>query len=174
MLTKEQRAALPKKPANRAEMDSFNYLSACLTDMLEAQKTLEKRARMVPGGWRNLRMMTAVLENFLTDMLGTFEADKLRQIQRTSKSVRHKLVFSKAVIDEGEQFLIAMDDLGYLVSAAVSGQCKICMGSPAECRQCQLGKVLDGVSFVTRGDRGWWEVFEQAERRDIGAEDTCD
>lgn len=163
------RPPLPIKASNRAEMDSFNYLTACLTDLAIAQETMEKRVRLIPGGWRNLRMITSVLKNLLVDIKHTFPPEKRAQIQRTAQRMRHKLVIGPQVFTDDREYVISDQDMGVLTLAA-SRQCQLCMGTPAECKQCELGKTLDSTSFISRGDRAWWEVFERAARVDIGVE----
>ena len=50
MLKKEDRKALPKKRANRAEIDAFYYLAAARSGVMTAEENLKTRAKMVPGG----------------------------------------------------------------------------------------------------------------------------
>lgn len=96
-------------------------------------------------------------------MMGTFEPEKAAQIVRMSQSLRVKLEFARQVVRENDMILVDMDELGVLITAA-RGQCQLGMCAPEECRKCQLGKVLDNLSFVSREDRAWWEVFEKLER----------
>lgn len=168
MLTDEQRANLPTKPANRAEIDAYNFLCASLTDLLEAQETMEKRAKLIPGGWRNLRMISAVLENLLRDLKCTFPREKRAQIQRTAQRMRHKLVIGPQVYTDEDEYVFGAHDMGVLTYAA-SRQCQLCMGTAADCKQCELGQTLDATSFISREERAWWEVFDRAARVDIGA-----
>lgn len=161
---------LPTKPANRAEVDGFNYLSACVTDLEFAQEHMEKRIRLIPDGWREFRMIQARLEQLVKIMVMTFEPEKQMQIWRTSRVMRHKLIYAPEVVREKDKFLIPSDDLGMLITAAGEA-CKMRMCTAAECNKCKLAKTLDGYSFVTRGKhRAWWEVFSaasQAESDDV-------
>ena len=56
-MTPEERKNLPKKRANRNEVDTFYLLCASLSAMMSGEEHLERRARLIPGGWRDLRMM---------------------------------------------------------------------------------------------------------------------
>ena len=171
-MTPEERKNLPKKRANRNEVDTYYLLCASLSAMMSGEAHLEKRARLIPGGWRDLRMMRARLENLVLDMLATFEPDKQRHIGRQMQNLRLKTVFGPEAAKDPEMFMLQIEDVGVLVRAATQGICKINMCPQAECARCQLGKVLDRCSFVTRCDRAWWEVFEQANYRDVGMEDA--
>ena len=50
MMTGEQIMALPKKKANRAEVDAMYYMAAYAKKMGDIQGDIEKRARLIPGG----------------------------------------------------------------------------------------------------------------------------
>lgn len=170
-MTPEERKNLPKKRANRNEIDTFYLLCAALSALMSGEEHLESRARLMPGGWRNLRMMRSQLENFVLSMLNTFEPDKQRHIGKQMRYLRLKTVFGPEAAKDPEMFMLPIEDVGVLVHAATQ-ECKLHMCPPADCVRCQLGRVLDRCSFVTRGDRAWWEVFEQANHRDVGMEDA--
>lgn len=169
MLTDEQRAKIKTMPTNRAQIDDYNFLKACEFDLQEAQKTLKKRVQLIPGGWRDLRMITKVLEKLNSNMELTFEPEKREHIKRNADRCRHKLIFGPQATPANDDYLMSKQDMGVLVCTA-SKQCGLCMGEPNDCKQCQLGKTLDRVSFVSRQNRAWWEVFAACERKDIGVD----
>lgn len=170
-MTPEERKNLPKKRANRDEIDAFYLLSAALSALMSGEEYLESRAKLMPGGWRDLRMLRSRLENFVLSMLNTFEVDKQRHIGRQMQYLKLKTVFGPEAAKDPEMFMLPIEDVGLLVHAATQ-ECKLHMCSKGDCSRCQLGRVLDRCSFVTRGDRAWWEVFEQANHRDVGMEDA--
>lgn len=183
-MTPEERKNLPKKRANRKEIDAFYGLAACLSFLMDAagddecddeQKVpgaLEDRAHLIPGGWRDLCLIRSKTKNLVRCMIHTFEPDKQRNIAKQMNHLRIKTVFGPEAAKDPEMFMLPIEDVGVLVRAATQGICKINMCPQAECARCQLGKVLDRCSFVTRCDRAWWEVFEQANYRDVGMEDA--
>lgn len=169
-MTPDERKALPKKRANRDEIDAFYLLSAALSTTASAEEILEKRARMIPGGWRDLRMIRARLENLVLCLLNTFEPEKQRNIGKQMQHMRLKTLFAPEASKDPEMFMLPTEDLGILIRAATEA-CKERMCTAGECPRCPLGRVLDMASFVSRGDRAWWQVFEQATRWDVGMED---
>jgi len=169
MRTIEQRRALPKKHANRKEIDTFYLLAAALSALLSAEEDLKKRAELIPGGWRDLRMIRTRAEYLLCDILHTFEPDKQRSIDKQMKHLRLKTVFGPEAHKDPEMFMLPINDLALLIHAATQ-ECKLLMCPSGDCARCRLGKALDSASFVTRGDRAWWEVFEQAKTKDVGME----
>lgn len=170
MLTLEQRRALPTRKSNRKNIDAFYMLAAGLNSLLVAADDLEPHIRLIPNGWRDLKMMISRWENLALCMVHTFEPEKQRSIEKQMKHLRVKTVFGPEASKDPELFLLPIDDLALLIHAATQ-ECKLYMCPSGECARCRLGKVLDRTSFVSRGDRAWWEVFEQATRKDVGMED---
>lgn len=168
MMTKEEARALPKKAANRAEVDAYYMLDAFRQKLHKIAPDIEKRAHLVPGGWRDIRLMQSKMDNLMLGLSGTFEPEKAQQIVRMGQSVQVKLEFNRAVVRENDMMLVDMDELGVLIQAARQ-ECKLRMCEPQECRKCQLGKVLDKLSWVSRDGRAWWEVFSML---DAGGEAT--
>lgn len=50
MMTDEEILALPKKTANRAEVDAYYYMDAFYDAMGRIKGDMEKRLKMLPGG----------------------------------------------------------------------------------------------------------------------------
>ncbi|MBQ7885514.1 MAG: hypothetical protein IJ313_01320 [Clostridia bacterium] len=165
MMTDEQILALPKKAANRAEVDAMYYLGAFAKQLQQIAGDIEKRCHMVPGGWRDLKMIIKKTDGLIRMLGGTFEPEKARQIRRMGQSLRVKLEFNRQVVRENDMILVDMDELGVLIVAA-SQECKLRMCEPSECRKCQLGRTLDKLSWVSRDGRAWWEVFEAKMREE--------
>lgn len=170
-MTSEERRNLPKKRAKREEVDTFYLVAASLSALVTAQEQLEARTRLIPGGWRDLRMLVSRLQNLMLCLLSTFEPEKQQSIRRQMKHIRLKTVFAPEASKEPDMLMIQIEDLGVLLHAA-SQECKLHMCPSGDCAQCQLGKVLGRTSYVSRGDRAWWEIFEQASRTDAGEEDA--
>ena len=93
----------------------------------------------------------------------TFDEKKRAQIDRQMRNMRMRVVFGPEASREPESIIITTDDLAVLLCAA-GESCKMRMCKPGECNACQLGKVLDRCSFVTRENRAWWEVIEGARK----------
>lgn len=185
MLTKEQRLALPKKRANRQEIDAYYALYAAMSCLVDAagdkddkdengqmiKGVLADRAKLIPRGYNRLRFIEVMLKHLLGDMFHTFEPEKQRSISKQMEYLRIKTVFGPQATRDPEMFLMPTVELGLLVTAATEA-CKVRMCRASECRQCQLGKVLDSTSFVTRGDKAWWEVFEKSWRGEDASEEA--
>ncbi len=169
MLTLEQKRALPKRKINRKQMDAFYILTAGLNSLLVAVDDLEPNIRLIPNGWRDLKMICSRMEQLCQCTLHTFEPEKQRSVSKQMQHMRIKTVFAPEAHRDPEMFMLPTDDLALLIHAATQ-ECKLYMCPSGECAMCRLGKVLDSTSFVSRGNRAWWEVFEQATRKDVGME----
>lgn len=169
MLTPEERRALPKKRSNRREIDAFYLLAAATSAVLTCEIDLEARAKLIPGGWRDIRLLRSKMEGLMQCLVHTFEPDKQRNIAKQMQYLHIKTTFGPEASKDPEMFMLPTEDLALLIHAATQ-ECKLLMCPSGDCARCRLGKVLDSASFVSRGDRAWWEVFEQAKRRDVGME----
>ena len=153
--------SLPVKRANRFEMDAFYKLCAMRNTLGMAKGDLEGRARMIPGGWRDLCASYALTGNLVSHMLLTFEAQKRPYIVRQMENSRIRVLFAREATHDPETVIMDIEDLAVLTYYGYE-HCKVCMGKPDECSRCQLGKVLDKGSFESRGNRSWWEVINGA------------
>lgn len=170
MMTDEEILALPKKAANRREVDGYYYMDAYCDKLSEIEQDMEKRCKLVPGAWRELRLIRALTEKWLRVIGGTFEEQKAQQMKRMGRNLHVELKFNLArPARDKDLMLVEMEELGTLIVAA-NQECKLRMCAPGDCHRCQLGKVFDALSWVSRGNRAWWEVFEEKAREGTGNE----
>lgn len=163
MIHKYKAGDLPTKPANRMETDTFYRIVSSLNSLLLAQDDLKARAHLIPGGWRDLRACMALMEKLVHNLLQTFDEKKRGQIARQMKHMRIRVTFGPEASREPEMVMMDVEDLAVMLHAA-SGECRLRMCMPNECSRCDLGQVIDRCSFVSRGNRAWWEVIEAARR----------
>jgi hypothetical protein len=157
-MTDAEIMSLPKKTANRAEVDAYYYLAAAQRTLARAERDMEKRIRMLPNGWRDFRLVQSRMGDLVRMIGGTFEPEKARQIARMGQTVQLKLEFNRQAVREKEMMLIETEEACALITAAQEA-CKLRMCDPQECRKCELGRVMDRLSWLSRGNRAWWEVF---------------
>lgn len=170
-LTDEQKRKVGTARANRRQMDAYYGLCAALSCLVDAagdkdeeiSGVLVERARLIPGGLRDLRCAETLVKQLAQNLLLTFERDKRGNIRRQVHHLRIKTVYGAEAHKDPEVILLPTQDLALLVSAATEA-CRLRMCGAGECSRCRLGKVLDTASYVSRGNRAWWEVFDQATR----------
>lgn len=149
-------------PANWEEIEAMTKLMACASEVEYMQETLKARLQAcTAGGWRDLRMITAVMLSLVRRLAATLPDVKKRTIAKNMASVRIKLVYGPQAAKDKDVRLLMADDLGVIICAAAE-QCKLCMGTAKQCRQCQLGRALDSAAWFDRQDSAWWEVFSKS------------
>lgn len=158
MLSVEEAAKVPKKKANRGEIDSYYYLDAFMCKMKWIKECMEKRAKLVPGVWRDICLIENKLDSVLKWTGATFEPEKARQLKRMGQSMHVELKFNTSVVRDKDMILLDSNELATIVTAATQ-HCKIQMCEPHECNKCDLGRTIDNLSWISRENRAWWEVF---------------
>lgn len=153
---------IPVLPARQQEVDAYNDLNAALSSILYAKEPIRRRVQLIPNGWRDLCMIAKRLEKLSGDLICTFEQQKRLQIYKTAKYARLKYIVAPEAARDPETHLILSEDLGMIIHAAME-HCKICMGTDAQCKKCQLGRALDRTSYVSREGKGWWEIAAERE-----------
>lgn len=162
--------SIKTKPSNRAEIDEYKFLYVFGQDLKETKKVMEKRVRLIPGGWRDLCMIQSAVERLAQKLLLTYEPDKRRKLDIDARSVYCKLCIGPQASASQEIFVTEEKDMKVIMCAAAEN-CKLCLEeSGARCGQCKLGKALDNTSFISRQDRTWRDVFSTAYAHDIGKE----
>ena len=155
---------ITERPLNRVEIDAYNDLTACTSQLIWGSEPLEKRLKEnTKTGWRDLRLAISRLSAVIQMIGDTIPMEKRRQLRRTAEHCRVKLIYGPEAAKDPEMHLIRTEDFGVIMYAALE-QCQICMGSGDQCRTCQLGKALDRTSWVSRGSKAWWQVFAEADR----------
>lgn len=118
----------------------------------------EARVRLIPGGWRDLKLIRAKLQR-LVDMLPcTIPREKqiafVRTAQRTKFCIMQGPLAAKPKPNEEE--VVTMRQLDALVMAAYEGKCLMCVDG--QCGRCELGKTLDAIVVTDRADGSWSQI----------------
>lgn len=144
----KEKLPLPRMRLRPEEMDSIVFLLCTVTRLKEIQQVMEKRLRTIPNGWRNIRMMEAVLDKMTDSLLDTVPLDKLLTLDALRPDIRVHITYSRQ-IGRGKDDVtgITTADLNLLTAAAHDGNCKICDGN---CDRCTLGKVFDRFLHTQR------------------------
>ncbi len=146
---------IPTIRANKEHVNSALGLMACLQELKQAEQ-MKKRFQAIPHGWRDLRMLEAVLSNLIDDVLQTFPVEKLVSMQRMLPHMKYKLQCGATASKlNDDECIIAEKDLDTLTAYAHE-QCKLCVEE--NCNRCPLGKVLDGIVCDDRDGRSWANI----------------
>lgn len=151
---------IPVIRSNKEEINCAFGLLASLQEMKKAEKTMERRFRAIPYGWRNIRMVESVLGKLIDDLLQTYPIEKLCSMQRMMPHMTFRLHcgVSASKMNEDE-CIVAEKDLDTL-SVFAHEQCKLCIEQ--NCDRCKLGKVLDSIITDDRDGRSWANIDIEA------------
>ena len=151
------------KNMNRAEADAVNSCMAALDRLRASEEALEMRLRScLPYGWRDWRMVNAVLTRLVHDIVQSAPEEKRRQVKKHAEHCRVKMVYGLEAARDPEMHLILTEDFGVILQAT-SEQCRLCMGPAEDCQRCMLGGALDRASYRSREGQAWWQVFAEVE-----------
>lgn len=153
---------LPTIRANSKELDQIFTMFAAAQELEHTEKTMERRVRAIPNGWRNLRLCRTLLDQLVVDMVGTLQPEKIAAMKRMLPRVKFKVICGpNATRVEEDEVVLTTKDLDVLVHYAHEANCKMCLDG--NCKQCKLGKTFDGMMTYDRND-GSWSTIDIDER----------
>lgn len=148
-----------KIPTFRANNDDVRLafgMIAGLQEMKKAEKTMERRFRAIPNGWRNLRMIESVYSKLIDDVLQTYPIEKLLSMDRMMPHMKYKVTCGVQASKMNEdECIITETNLNRLCIAAHE-QCKLCVDQ--NCKRCKLGKTLDSILCYDRDGSSWANI----------------
>ena len=154
----EKKARSPTITRLRAdETDSVFALYACLQEIDKAKKSMEKRFRTIPGGWRDISMLRSVLSKLIDRILETVPSDKLVSLSKNMRYMSYRVYFVRPVTLPHDEVVVTGDDLATLTQYAHEYSCTAC---DKDCNKCELGKALDHVMIQCRKHNESWSWID--------------
>ena len=140
-MSKQKTTLLPVMKSRQEEIDSIVFMMCAVKRFREAQQVMEKRLHMVKNGWRDIRMLTSVLDKLVDRLTDTLPPEKNDTLGMLLPDTRVHITYTRQ-IGMGKDHIsgIATKDLDMLADAAHDAVCKLCDGN---CDRCDLGKVFD-------------------------------
>lgn len=137
-----------KMPLTGREYAALQSFFAAVSNMQVLLPILEKRAKLVPGLWRDLRLIQAKTEAALPEILRTVPANKLRQI---NAELEHVALYVKVEApgirtrkSEGFSYT-PTDTLNDLLNYVCEHECMLCDRTAAESRKCEIRRMIEGA-----------------------------
>ena len=152
-------APAPELPIVRVNSDSIQRLYslfAAAQCLGELEATEEKRIRVIPGGWRDLRLCHTLLDKLAKNMKYTMPPEKRARVDSMAPRMRFRTWCGhEAIKTTPEEVVVAEKELDVLVEYAWN-ECSMCIEQ--RCSQCRLGKVFDGVMDYDRNGDSWADI----------------
>ena len=134
-------------PLSGKEYAALQTMFATVSTLSVLMPVLEKRARMVPGLWRDLRLIQAKVDTAMEGILRTVPAEKLRHIRADISNVQ---LYIKV---EPPGLRRKVDGFSYtptpvlneLLSYVCEHECMMCDKSAKEARKCEIRRMIEGA-----------------------------
>ena len=106
---------------------------------------LEKRLKLIKGGWRDARLLMMLSEKLLRGILGTIPQKKLRMIQKELESTTCEITVRNTVAPlKKEAFTYVEEEaLERITDRAMQMECLLCDKCGKDARNCQLRKDIE-------------------------------
>lgn len=136
-----------RKHLTKNEYTALQQLFGTVSAFLTQLKYIEKRAKMVPNLWRNLRMIQSVAYSSLEQILETVPTKKLMMLQQELKKTKVTVSVDRDVTGKKQQEFcyVPEKELVRTVSRVINWECTFCEKSPAERKKCQIRKDLEAI-----------------------------
>lgn len=148
---------VPEQRIREVELhDLFKLYAAWdAVEKVQEDSFFVNRVKSIPNGWRDLRMLRAILEKLVNAIMWTIPAEKVEGVARTVQRMRYSITQGKAATrpDDNREQIVNAWEIDALVHAAHQYRCRLCDG--ANCGQCQLGKALDNLVAYDRNGGSW-------------------
>ena len=133
----------------RYPMDIREYSALCMfvgtVHALEAHREeLKDRLKLIPGGWRDMQLITTLADKLFKNVLGTVPVKKLKTMQRELPHMICETKINPALKNQHlDDVIIGLDALKKIVDRAMSIDCWACDKNKCDGRKCDLFKDVD-------------------------------
>lgn len=152
----EYLANVPEQRVRECELhDLFKLYAAWdAVEKVQEDSFFVKRVKSIQNGWRDLRMLRAILEKLVNAIMWTIPAEKVEGVARTATRMRYSITQGKAVTrpNENKEQIVSARELDALIKAAHENKCRLC---DEDCNRCELGKALDNLVAIDRNGGSW-------------------
>ena len=137
-----------RKPLSGREYAALQSLFAAVSHLQVLLPVLEKRAKMIPNCWRDMRLVCTLVDKITNEIVTTVPYEKLRHV---SADIRHVKLYVK-VEPPG---LKSMDTEGFsytptktlnnLLGYVCEHECMMCDKTPTEARKYPVRHMIDSA-----------------------------
>lgn len=134
-----------RPPLSRSEYRALRQLFGVVDAWDEEGSLLKKRLDLIPGGWRDAKMLMSVSGKLLRKILETVPREKLLMIKKELNSTTCEVSVRNTVAPvEKEAFTYVEEKAMERVTAkAMESECLFCEKRGREAKRCQLRKDIE-------------------------------
>lgn len=150
--------SVERVPLSGREYYALRELFAAVDGFSRNAQALEKRVRMIPNGYRDLRMLQSVSAKLMRDILETVPVKKLIQIRRELENsemiLRVKPVNPKKNEYDDNLTYVPQQALERICRKAIELECFCCEKKDREAKKCQLRKDIQDTYMFDYPNNG--------------------
>lgn len=127
---------------NAKEIHGVEFLAALSGQMDKNCRILKPRLQAIPNGWRQYRLIESTLHKLLGDMYQTMTVKSLQRIQNMMRHGEVKINIAPIERHALGYVTVHEKDLALIVTAAMQGECAMCIKDGDDVKKCQMRKAL--------------------------------
>ena len=140
-------------PMSGREFSAYRCLIVAVNELDVCIDALKDRLKLIPGGWRDMRMLSTVSYKLFNALAETIPSRKLRAIQAEIQNCEIRLVVRgadrsmlKSVVYIDEQPFIR------LMNHVISQECWCCEKCGKEAKKCEIRQLVTDVLHYDSSD----------------------
>lgn len=130
-------------PLTGREWQALRCLIVALNELDVCNEQLRDRCSLIPGGWRDLRLMLRLAEKLWDSITKTIPDKKLRVISEEIKHCHISLVVEGAS-SVADKSVVWMDESAYvhMMDRIIGQECWCCERTGKDVKRCEIKKLI--------------------------------
>lgn len=131
----------PIVEVNARELYHIEFIAGLDCQLINAEKYLETRLKLVPDAWRQYRIARAAVQKTLVALYQTVPIKTLRHMQNLC-TYGEVIIKPRGATPTNDVQIVPTPELKLLINKVIENECAMCVKSYAEQRGCKLRKAL--------------------------------
>lgn len=135
-------------PLSGKEYAALQSLFAAISHLQVLLPTLEKRAKMRPNLWRDIRLVESLVDRITNQIITTVPQDKLKHVSADIRNVRLYIRVEPPGLHS-----MGTDGFSYTPTSVINQllayvcehECLMCDKSPRDARKCEYRRLIDAA-----------------------------
>lgn len=137
----ETNTTLTRLDVSGREMETLEKLLLLDAAMQRGAGAIKARLGQIENGWRDYRMLSAVLDKLVTNLLATCPVKTLNRLKQMA--INSEIIIRPTFCGRREGFAaVPLDDLETILRALCAAECAICVRDDSEVKRCRLRKAM--------------------------------
>lgn len=139
---------MERMPLSNKEYYALREVFGIVNSFAKCEETLKTRCKMIPGGWRDLRLICTKAEKLMSDLLHTVPLKKLQsmraEFEHTVCEVRVTKDYTGKAKENGFSY-VPDRELERLVERIINWECTCCDKSAKQGKRCPIFKDIEAL-----------------------------